>query len=116
VTLAPKAFETAAHDCLDTGRYYITINAFTPQTVDAMLRDLERRPLHPLLFRNLPLAEQLQPIDASLYDLHTWELSPWVPRPRNPPFNYQKLQTYIEQNYTPARTLIEGFRIWYPRV
>jgi hypothetical protein len=114
VTLAPKAFETAAHDCLDTGRYYITINAFTPQTVDAMLRDLERRPLHPLVLRDLPLAEQLQPIDARLSDLHIWELSPWIPNPRNPPFTYQKLQTYIEQNYTPSRTPIDGFRIWYP--
>jgi hypothetical protein len=115
VNVAPKVFETAAKDCLDTGRYYITSNALTPQTVDAMLRDLDRRPLHPLLLRDLPLAEQLQPLDARLPDLHTYELSPWLPHPRNPPFTYQKLQTYIERNYNPSRTPVAGFRIWYPK-
>jgi hypothetical protein len=79
-----------------------------------MLRDLDRRPLHPLLLRDLPLAEQLQPLDARLPDLHTYELSPWLPHPRNPPFTYQKLQTYIERNYNPSRTPVAGFRIWYP--
>jgi hypothetical protein len=115
VDIAPKAFETAAQDCLDTGRYYITMNAFTPQTVDGILRDLDRRPLHPLVLRDLPLAEQLQPIDARLPDLHDHELSPWLPRPRNTPFTYQKLQTYIEENYTPSPNPIAGFRVWYPK-
>jgi hypothetical protein len=116
VNVAPKAFETAAQDCLDTGRYYVTTNALTPQTVDIMIRDLDRRPLHPLVLRDLPLDEQLEPIADKLPDLHLLELSPWVPRPRNPPFTYQKLQTYIEQNYIPSRTHIDGFRIWYPRL
>jgi hypothetical protein len=115
VNFAPKAFETAAQDCLDTGRYYMTQNAFTPQTVDAILRDLDRRPLHPLVLRDMPLADQLQPIDAPLSDLHIYELSPWLPHPRNPPFTYQKLQTYIEENYTPSPHPIAGFRIWYPK-
>jgi hypothetical protein len=115
LNIAPKAFETAAQDCLDTGRYYITQDAFTPQTVDVMLRDLDRRPLHPLVLRDMPLDEQLQPIDARLPDLHTYELSPWLPHPRNPPFTYQKLETYIERNYTPSRTPVAGFRIWYPK-
>ena len=34
------------------------INAFTPGTVDTMLRDLNRRPLHPLLLWDKPLAER----------------------------------------------------------
>jgi len=115
VNIDPKVFETAAQDCLDTGRYWAMIDTFTPGTVDTMLRDLDRRPLHPLVLRDMPLAEQLQPSDASLPDLYILELSPWLPHPRNPPFTYQKLQTYIERNYTPSRTPVAGFRIWYPR-
>lgn len=80
-----------------------------------MLRDLDRRPQHPLVLQDLPLAEQLQPIDAKLRDLHSLEVSPWVPSPRNPPFTYQRLQTYIERNYTPSRIPVGSFRIWYPR-
>lgn len=115
LNIAPKPFETAAQDCLDTGRYFLGINAFTPATVDIMLRDLDRRPQHPLVLQDLPLAEQLQPIDAKLRDLHSLEVSPWVPSPRNPPFTYQRLQTYIERNYTPSRIPVGSFRIWYPR-
>ena len=115
VNIAPKIFETPAQDCLDTGRYWAMLNTFTPGTVDTMLRDLDRRPLHPLVLRDMPLAEQLQPSDASLPALYFLELSPWIPSPRNPPFTYQKLQTYIEPNYTPSRTPIAGFRIWYPK-
>src|ERR1700761_4379750 len=62
------------------------INAFTPGTVDTMLRDLNRRPLHPLLLWDKPLAEQLHPSDAYLIDLYLLELSPWIPSPRNPPY------------------------------
>jgi hypothetical protein len=115
VNIAPKIFETPAQDCLDTGRYWAMLNTFTPGTVDTMLRDLDRRPLHPLVLRDMPLADQLQPIDASLPALYFLELSPWIPSPRNPPFTYRKLQIYIERNYTPSRTPIAGFRIWYPK-
>jgi hypothetical protein len=115
VNVSPNLYETAAQDCLDTGRYWSMINAFTPGTVDTMLRDLDRRPLHPLLFWDRPLAEQLHPSDAYLVDLYLLELSPWIPSPRNPPFTYQKLQTYIEENYTPSPNPIAGFRVWYPK-
>jgi hypothetical protein len=115
LTVAPKAFETAAQDCFDTGRYNMNVNAFTPQTVDIMQRDLDRRPLAPLVFHDLPLAEELKPENDSLTDLRAYELSPWLPPPRNPPFNYQKLQTYIEGHYTPSQIPVNGFRIWYPK-
>lgn len=115
LNIAPTPFETAAQDCLDTGRYHVTINALTPRTVDIMLHELDRRPLQPLLLRDMPLAKQLQPLDARLPDLHVLELSPWLPRPVNPPFTYQELLTYIEQNYVPASDPVGGFRIWYPK-
>lgn len=115
LTVAPKAFETAAQDCLDIGRYDLNINAFTPQAVDIMLRDLDRRPLHPLVFHDLPLAKDLKPLDENLTDLRGSELSPWLPPARKPRFTYQKLEAYIERNYTPSRTPMNGFRIWYPR-
>lgn len=115
LTVAPKSFETAAQDCLDTGRYAITIDAFTPPTVDILLRELERRPLAPLVFHDLPLAEELRPLNDNLTDIRVYELSPWLPRPRNPPFSYQKLQAYVERHYTPSPIPVKGFRIWYPR-
>ena len=115
LTVAPKSFETAAQDCLDTGRYAITIDAFTPPTVDILLRELERRPLAPLVFHDLPLAEELKPLNDNLTDIRVYELSPWLPRPRNPPFSYQKLQAYVERHYTPSPIPVKGFRIWYPR-
>jgi hypothetical protein len=115
LTVAPNAFETAAQDCLDTGHYDSTIGAFMPQSVDIMLRDLDRRPLHPLVFHDLPLAEELKPMDEKLTDLHGSELSPWLPPVRNPRFTYQKLVAYVEHNYTPSRIPVNGFRIWYPK-
>jgi hypothetical protein len=115
LSVAPKAFETAAQDCLDTGRYYVTVNAFTSRAVHIMLRELERHPLHPLLFHNQPLAEDLKPFDDTLTDVRVYELSPWIPPARNPRFTYQKLETYIEQHYRPSPTLVNGFRVWYPR-
>jgi hypothetical protein len=115
LTVAPKSFETPAQDCFDTGRYTMTADAFTPQTVDIMLRDLDRRPLAPIVFHDLPLAEELKPLNNNLTDLRVYELSPWLPQPRNPPFSYQKLQAYVEQHYTPSPIPVNGFRIWYPR-
>ena len=115
LTVAPKAFETAAQDCLDTGRYDMVVNAFTPQTVEIMLRDLDRRPLHPLVFHDLPLAEDLKPMDDNLTDLRGAELSPWLPSARKPRFTYHKLEAYIERHYTPSQIPVNGFRIWYPR-
>ena len=115
LTVAPKAFETAAQDCFDTGRYDMSVNAFTPQTADIMQRDLDRRPLSPLVFHDVPLVEDLKRMDDRLTDLRVFELSPWLPPPRNPPFSYQKLQAYIEGHYTPSRIPVNGFRIWYPK-
>jgi hypothetical protein len=115
VNIAPEPAKNPAQDCLDTGRYDRTINAWTPQTVDIMIAHLDQHPLHPILLKDLPLAEQLEPVDVSLSTLRILEVSPWLPPPRNPPFTYQTLQTYIEKNYTPSRTPIAGFRIWYPR-
>jgi hypothetical protein len=115
VNIAPKASETAAQDCLDTGRYDRTNNAFTPQTVDIMIDHLDQQPLHPILLADLPLSEQLEPADARLNTVRIFEVSPWLPRPKNPPFTYEKLQRYIEQNYTPSRTPVADFRIWYPK-
>jgi hypothetical protein len=115
VNIAPGISETPAQDCLDTGRYDRTNNAFTPQTVDIMIAHLDQHPLHPILLMDLPLAEQLKPADRPLNILRILEVSPWLPQPRNPPFTYQKLQHYIEENYLPSPTPIGGFRVWYPK-
>jgi hypothetical protein len=90
-------------------------NAFTPSTVDIAIHDLDRHPRQPLVLLDMPLAEQLQPIDAKPSDLYIYELSPWLPHPRNSPFTYQRLETYIERNYLPSPTTVSGFRIWYPK-
>jgi hypothetical protein len=112
--VAPKPFETAADDCLDTGRYDATVNAFTPQAVNTILQELQRQPLRPIVLPDVPLADQLAPEDASLSRLYILELSPWLPHPRNPPFTYQQVRTYIERNYVPSPAPIGSFRIWYP--
>jgi hypothetical protein len=115
VNIAPNVSKTPAQDCLDTGRYDRTKDAFTPQTVDILIAHLDQHPLHPILLMDLPLAEQLKPADRPLNILRILEVSPWLPQPRNPPFTYQKLQHYIEGNYLPSPTPISGFRVWYPK-
>jgi hypothetical protein len=115
VNIAPDVSKTPAQDCLDTGRYDRTKDAFTPQTVDMLIAHLDQHPLHPMLLMDLPLAEQLKPPDARLDTLRIFEVSPWSPPPRNPPFTYQKLQQYIEENYLPSPNRIGSFRVWYPK-
>jgi hypothetical protein len=115
VNIAPNVSKTPAQDCLDTGRYDRTKDAFTPQTVDILIADLDQHPLHPMLLLDLPLAEQLEPADVGLDTLRIFEVSPWLPPPRNPPFTNQKLQQYIEENYLPSPNRIGSFRVWYPK-
>jgi hypothetical protein len=115
LNVSPKPTETSMHDCLDTGRYYLMVNALTPEAKDVMLRDLERRPLHPLVLLDATLADQFKPKEVNVTILHLLEFSPWVPQPRNQPLASKDLIEFIERNYTPASTPIGGFRIWYPK-
>jgi len=111
----PEPDRTSTQDCLDTGRYYRMINALTPQAVDAVIADLYRQPRQPLLLLNDSLEHQLQPLDIDLVALLALEVSPWVPRIRNPPFTYRKLIDAIERDYRPAPAPTGPFRVWYPK-
>jgi hypothetical protein len=113
--VAPRAIHTSKQDCLDTGYYYLYLGALTEHSIDVMLGDLERPPVRPLLLLDKPLADQFRSIEMSVAVLHFLELSPWVPRPRNPPFSYQRLIDAITRDFTPAPEPTAGFRIWYPK-
>jgi hypothetical protein len=115
LNVAPRPTETSAQDCLDTGRYDLMANALTPKTMDDMFGELERRPLHPLVLLDVPLAGQFRPREVNVAILHLLEFSPWVPPSRNQPLTSTDLIEFIERNYTPASTPTGGFRIWYPR-
>jgi hypothetical protein len=114
--VAPWPNETNKQDCLDTGYYFLTDNAFTAQSVERIIAELNRRPLHPLVLLDQPLAEQFPPQEAHVAILYHLELSPWVPHPRNRPFTYNRLVESIEQNYTPDPAPTGGFRIWRPKL
>jgi hypothetical protein len=115
LNVAPKPSQTSLEDCLDTGRYDNMVNAFTPNAIDIMLRDLNRRPLQPLVLLDAPLARQIQPTEVSPNVLRLLEFSPWLPQPRNQPLTYQALIDSIERNYVPAPTPTGPFRVWYPK-
>jgi hypothetical protein len=111
----PKPTETSADVCLDTGYYYKTINAFTPEAVDRIVSELRQQPARPLLLLDKPLGEQFRWGQESLKELYLLELSPWVPKARNKAFSFQEVTEAIVRDYTPAAEPVHGFRVWYPK-
>jgi hypothetical protein len=116
IEVVPQLTQTNTQARLDTGFFYRTTNAGNAESIEVLLKELDRTPLQPLVFIDAPLGDQLIPRDANLLNaLGVLEVSPWLPRARNSPLTYQALIDFVQQNYRPSSTPFHGFRIWYPK-
>jgi hypothetical protein len=114
VTVAARPTDRSEDDCLEPGRYFRTVNMVTSDEMDLMLKDLDRRPLKPLLLLDRPLEDQFRSTEDDLPLLYLLEVSPWVPKARHPLLRFQKLIDWVELNYAPAPNPTGIYRVWYP--
>ena len=105
----------STQDCVETGYFYYTVNAFSAQGIGQTIRTLAHSPGSPLLVYDTPLAQQIHGNETQPSVLHVLELSPWSPGPRNVPFSCHKLISFIETNYTPDLAPMGRFRVWHPK-
>jgi hypothetical protein len=114
-SVAPKPSETSAEVCLDTGYYYRTTDVLTQAAVRGLMGELRSAPERPLLLLNKPLADQFRSTEVNPNILYLLELSPWVPKARNKPFDYQEFVDAVACDYAPAGEPMGEFRVWYPK-
>jgi hypothetical protein len=111
----PPSDETAASNCLDSGYYYGTTNAPTPEAMSRIVRWLTARPLRPVVVWDRPLAQQFAAPEIILPQLHALEASPWLPKARHRILDGTAIADAIRRDYRPAPEPTGNLRIWYPR-